>query len=78
MSNQHLDTNPQDIKSNGEMWYYQSGGGLKIYCDRNKGEENNPIVSGIISWRAIRNALKRKDKPGNVHTGAGGKESYTE
>ena len=62
MGNKDMSGLPHDIKSDGEMWWYELGAGIRILCNRNEGEENNPIVSGIISWREIRNALKRKDK----------------
>lgn len=63
MSNKDLSGKPHNIKSKGEMWWYEENAGIKILCNRNEGEENYPIVTGIISWRTIRAALKRKDKP---------------
>ena len=62
MSNKDLSPCPTDIKSHGSMWFYEQGAGIKIYCDRNEGEENRPIVSGVIPWQTVRAAIKRKDK----------------
>ena len=63
MSNQHLSQEPHDIKSNGEAWWYEVGAGIKVYFERHSGNEDEPTITGIIPWRLIRNALKRKDKP---------------
>ena len=58
MSNKDLSGKPHKIVSNGDMWWYEDGRGIEVYCMR----ENKPTAIGTITWRAIRNALKRKDK----------------
>jgi len=60
MSKKHLLNDPH---CNGEMWWYEEAGGISIYRNTEVVHKPNEAFVGCITWRSLRAALARKDKP---------------
>lgn len=63
MSDKHLLGKPHLIGKDGRAWWYEDVDGVYVVqkCIDSKGNFLR-IHSALIKWRAIRNALARKDK----------------
>lgn len=58
MRDKDLSQKPHKIKGTENVWWYEDSAGIELIV--NYGGYNTG--THLISWRAIRNALKRKDK----------------
>jgi len=57
MANKDLSKKPHIVTGNG-IWWYEEPGGIEVYIET----LGFQVKHFTISWRAIRGALKRKDK----------------
>ncbi len=57
MSNKHLKTKSHKIKRLSSVWWYEEPSGIYVVM-----EPSTSARTVHIPWRAIRNALARKDK----------------
>lgn len=64
MSDKHLRPAPHDCRSNQTLkqvvWWYEEHGGIGVYANL-VGRGGTRMA--LIPWRALRQALERKDKP---------------
>lgn len=58
MSNGNLKLEPHHIDEN--HWWYEEADGITVLCDKIAAQSGTTMT--FISWKAIRAALKRKDK----------------
>ena len=59
MSNKDLSLKPHHIKDTDNAWWYEETKGIELIVQHKVGD----IRNYSISWRTIRGALKRKEKP---------------
>ena len=64
MSNQHLKRTPHKIAHDPTAWWYEEDKGIYVVQEYYRAKDGLYLGtrSVVIPWRAVRAALKRKDK----------------
>lgn len=62
MANKDLSRKSHHVKGDEAFWWYEEPGGLALMYHTHNSHGNLETVEKRISWRALRNALRRKDK----------------
>ena len=63
MANKDLLLHPHKVGQSTEFWWYECDNGIEIYSSFGNYTDDTRPPKLKISWVALRNALKRKDKP---------------